>query len=821
MQPYDVTYPETIDNSSVLVDVKDSLVLKLAVDYNVGDKFIYPTATLAELQNWPPRGFLTLTDNRCPDELRAVSFYYTYIDTTRVAFAGLIVLPSTTDTYKPAIYTTISLNVIAEHHNILKNALINIENFLGIYTEQASIYTGDKNSTITERINKILQVAYTPVAWFEVSKNVLNIPNSVIFKNLSQNMGTNLIDNEIVLEWDFGDNTSSTLTYLDVKDVVPPDATNIIAVQKYPNINTIIKTYNSPGKFDVTLTVKNKYGSNSITLPSIVNARIQAPLPAEICVAGLQAKGAATPLVLGDVYRVPTNTQILVSVPIGNRPTTTPAPGDPPSPIYTYAGELCTSSGTPIDPIVSWTWVLSDDNLHGNSQETYASYSTGGLYSIILRVDTKYNCYRITNVMPPDFPDCEPILNSDIAYECGLIPKNVYGIDAIETTNLFLWMYSDCTNLSVRAAEYGLISQTFKCPQTNSLLLNQDKSFLAGLPNYENQLYEFETNFAFAKKTGLRSGEGGDVLLAWASGKAVTDPDSSQVIRLKLYNAYQSRYESITSLPPRPWNWLGIQYNDTLYFMLGTNPPYYPSAGGTANTSDTNMNLTCYKISTDTYYTCQVFSPSSFFGAASELMQNPFLYNGTINEHGNFAKYRLAVHNNIGYFLRDTVAGSVVTTTGMEVQSYLRSFYCTVGTPTVFISAFRKLTDMSGPARPEGRLVNLNDGVYFFNNSANVTVYRPTTQVWSTGYAVSSTTSFRSLQDTNVTNFDDPKNTLIASSDNDHTAYITFSYSQSATMKFNNTTLAFSSMSARPSPVCPINPINPTQTGTQWNMGIF
>jgi hypothetical protein len=33
--------------------------------------------------------------------------------------------------------------------------------------------------------------------------------------------------------------------------------------------------------------------------------------------------------------------------------------------------------------------------------------------------------------------------------------------------------------------------------------------------------------------------------------------------------------------------------------------------------------------------------------------------------------------------------------------------------------------------------------------------------------------------------------------------------------------LAFSSMSARPSPACPINPINPTQTGTQWNMGIF
>ena len=801
MQPFDVTYPESIDTDAILVTVKDSLFLKLGIDYNVGDPFIYPAATLNELSNWPPRGFLTLTDNRCPDENRAVSFYYTYIDTIRVAFAGLIVLPDTKDTYKPAIYTTISLNVIAEHHNTLKNVAINTENFLGIDTEQVALYTGDKSATITERINKILQVAYTPIAWFEVSKNVLNVPNSVIFKNLSQNMGANLIDNEIVLDWDFGDGTTAT--------------------QKYPDINSITKTYTSPGKFDVTLTVKNKYGSNSITLPDIVNARIEAPLPAEICLVGLQAKGAATPMVLGDLYRVPTNTQLLVSVPVGYRPTTTPAPGDPASPIYTYAGELCNSSGTPTDPIVSWTWVLSDDNPHGNAQETYASYSTGGIYSIILRVDTKYDCYRITNVMPPDFPDCLPILNSDVAYECSLIPKNVYGIDAIETTNLFLWMYSDCTNLSVRASEYGLISQTFKCPQVNSLLLNQDKSFLAGLPNYDQQVYEFETNFAFANRTGLKSGEGGDVLLAWASGKSIIDSDSSQVIRLKLYNAYQARYESVTSLPQRPWNWLGIQYNDTLYFMLGTNPPYYPSAGSTANTSDTNMNLTCYKISTDTYYTCQVFSPSSFFGAASELMQNPFLYNGTVNEHGNFAKYRMAVHNNIGYFLRDVVVGSTQTTAGTEVQSYLRNFYCTVGTPTVFISAFRKLIDMSGPARPEGRLVNLNDGVYFFNNSSNVTAYKPTTQVWNTGYAVSSTTSFRSLQDTNVTNFDDPKNTLIASSDNDHTAYITFSYSPSATMKFNNTTLAFSSMSARPSPVCTINPINPTQTGTQWNMGIF
>lgn len=812
MQPYEVTYPTTIDTDAVLVDVKDSLILKLAIDYNPGDVFIRPDATLQEIDQFPPRGFITLTDNRCQNENRAVSFYYTYIDTTRIAFAGLTVLPSTTDTYKPAVYTTITLNVIAEHHNVLKNSSIAIEQFLGIDTEVAAVDIN--NATITERANRILEIAYNPVAWFEANVNVIKVPNKVIFTNQTTGLGVNLKDNNITLEWDFGDNDYKVDPFdypkIYVDEIVPPNARNVIVVQTYPNINKVIKTYNNPGLYSVTLRATNKYGSSTITLPEIVNARIEAPNFAQICVTGLQTIGNAPQVVINNLFRTPTNAQLSLEVPTGIAPTTTPAPGEPPAQEYTYAGELVVDNQI-VDPITTWSWYLSDDNPHGNAQQTYANYTTGGIYSIILRVDTEFNCYRITNILPPTFPDCSILPISNYATDCGAIPQEIYGIDVIERTNLFLWLYTDSLKTTVRATEYGLISQTFKCPQVSQLTLNQDSSFLIGLDNYENQLYEFETNFGIAYKSGTYSGLGSLMVMFWASGRTPLQSPTAENVLVSTYSAYTTSYVSKAPFS-RTWNWMEIQYNDRAYFFLGTNPPYYPDAGGVPSTSDTNMNLTVYNIATETAYISQVFNPSSFFGAASELQQNPFSYSVDGNTHGNFAKYRLAVHQNIGYFLRDSIVGSS--------EYILRNFYCTVGTPTNFISGFRKLPDMSGPARSEGRLVNLSDGLYFFNNSVNISVFKPATQVWSTGYAVSSNVSFRSLQDTSITNFDNPKNTLLASSDNDHLAYISFSYSQAATMKFNNTTLTFSSMAARPS-YYSVDNVNPIQTGSQWTMGIF
>jgi hypothetical protein len=104
--------------------------------------------------------------------------------------------------------------------------------------------------------------------------------------------------------------------------------------------------------------------------------------------------------------------------------------------------------------------------------------------------------------------------------------------------------------------------------------------------------------------------------------------------------------------------------------------------------------------------------------------------------------------------------------------------------------------------------VPLSAGVYFFNNSGAVSAYNPTSGVWGTGGPGVNSTAFRSLQDGTADGFDSIDQTLLAASDNDKVAYLSFDYSSKAFIKFNEIDTTFSSVTSRPS-------------GGQWNMGIF
>jgi hypothetical protein len=53
-------------------------------------------------------------------------------------------------------------------------------------------------------------------------------------------------------------------------------------------------------------------------------------------------------------------------------------------------------SGSIVDPIQNYTWSLSDDLAHGNSNTARAVYSIGGTYDLILRTDTEFGSYKIT-----------------------------------------------------------------------------------------------------------------------------------------------------------------------------------------------------------------------------------------------------------------------------------------------------------------------------------------------------------------------------------------------------------------------------------------
>ena len=105
-------------------------------------------------------------------------------------------------------------------------------------------------------------------------------------------------------------------------------------------------------------------------------------------------------------------------------------------------------------------------------------------------------------------------------------------------------------------------------------------------------------------------------------------------------------------------------------------------------------------------------------------------------------------------------------------------------------------------------MVALSNGVYFFNNTGEVAVYNPTTNVWSTGGPGIGSPAFSSLQDIKVAGFDNSSNSLVATSDTNHNAYLSFDYSNSSFIKFSELDLTFSKLPDRP-------------LGEQFNMTVY
>ena len=127
----------------------------------------------------------------------------------------------------------------------------------------------------------------------------------------------------------------------------------------------ITKTYSTPGIYDVSLTVTNEFGSDEITIPYIVTARVEAPDEATIEFAPLTSQSYD-----GTVIRSKTN-EIISALVLTN-------------------GEQA------LDPIATYVWEFNDDLEHDDSDTAKALYSVGGIYDLKLKSETELGAYRIT-----------------------------------------------------------------------------------------------------------------------------------------------------------------------------------------------------------------------------------------------------------------------------------------------------------------------------------------------------------------------------------------------------------------------------------------
>lgn len=777
-------YPVSFDGNDNLYSVKDGLRVRLAEDYNPGDTIITVIADQETMLRFPNTGIITLTEQCSDPELRALSFSYT--SRTSNTFEGLVLFPEFKDSIKPKNITNVTQNVMAQHHNNIKDAVIAVQEFAG---KKGDIGDRPLEGTMEQRINYLRSIVLQPKAWFSVDKKIGLAPLTVTFKDQSFRLGSDGNSQSIKLLWDFGDTTTSVTSYISVisgisttqiasvspltisvTSVVPSTTTNVYAEDL--DGDTLVKTYADPGLYTVKLTVTNDFGSDSVTFNDLISARF--PAPSEACVTFISRTnqilnpGTPTggPYTTTPVLRAVINSIIDMYIPSGVNPNT---PG------ITYGGEKIID-GEIVDPITSYTWSLSDDLNHGNSSTTRAVFGVGGYYDMILRCDTQFGAYRITS------------------YEDAF--------DIVEKVNLWLWIYNQ-NKTEARVSEFGMLSEVFKTTVA-PLSLNVDDSFLVNtvlnpVANSTQQVKEFNRNVGFAQRTTSSSGNGGTGLLYWASGRGVGVSALTEKILSAEFNGFTQIYTSGFTKNlidiQRPWNWIGLASSKKVYFILGGVVGTIP-----ADTSPTNQakdevslsNLTAINPSNS-------FLPTNYKNGADELMENEVTYSGGLPVQGHMSVYRSTWSGDAGYFLRNQGTGTFFR---------IKSFYKTSGNTAEPFIDIRKLADMGGPSKIEGQLVSLSQGIYFFSNSGSVAAYNTITGVWGTGGTGVNSPAFRSLQDTTVQGFDNESQTLLCASDNDKIAYLSFDYSNNAFIKFNELDVTFSSVTSRPS-------------GDQWNMIVF
>lgn len=678
-------FPDSFDNDTTLYLVHDGLRLRLAEDYTPGDTSIAVDGDAAIMAKFPSTGLLTLTDQCSATDRRALSFSYT--GKTDTTFTGLILLDGFIDVAKSKRVTNVVQNIMAEHHNDLKDAIIAIETFVGVKDDTSLV---PLKGSLEARSNFLRKLVLEPRSWFNVNRRVGVVPLCVEFNDLSTRDPT-------LWTWDFGDGTISVISKTTI------DITGSIS-----------KCYYTPGAYDVTLTVENEFGSNTFTINDYVVAHVEAPDAATISFLPL-----ANQLYNDGIIRSRINNLINILVD--------------------------TNGEQSLDPIISYTWELGDDLNHEKGSSTVAAYSIGGIYDVRLRTDTLLGAFRYTK-----FPEV---------------------IDIVEDTNLWHFIFdpssSSGTTKVLYTYELGLFSETYKTSNLgDTLTVTRDASFLTGADDESRQTNEFLRNNGFAARTTVTSGNQGAILVYWAEGAA--SAVDSQNIQFREYNGFNQVWitPALSSLTRR-WNWIGLNAGNTLYFALGSTNS---SATNQVFTSVNLTNLSTSDISTPTY------------SNGAEILQSNV-------GSSEFSVYRSVWRDTAGFWLRNDDNGAFFR---------LKNFYGTDGTTSEPLQTIRKLTDIPGSTKYEGQLVAMSAGLYFFNNSGEVAVYNPTTNVWMTGGPGVSSPIFTALQDITVPGYDSATNTLLAASDGNHRTYLCYDYSTRAMIRYNEVDATFTAITARP-----------------------
>lgn len=259
-------YPSAIDSKDSLYEVANnaSNFLKQSLTYS-GKKIIVETT-----EGFPSMGLLRITNGNSQGEL----IYYK--SKTNNTFKDLIRGFAGSRQNQWNIGSSVSNSVCAEHHNAVKDAIIKLEENLGL---KENPNEESLNGLLKNQENKFLK----PKPLFRAYPTSGSAPLTVSFQNFSPGMAPNFLNGPLIrCFWDFGDGTTSTEknpihTYLQegsysVELVVASilGGQGIVTKNNYIKVDNTLKpnffyVKNSPDKFPILINKNISSGTSYST----------------------------------------------------------------------------------------------------------------------------------------------------------------------------------------------------------------------------------------------------------------------------------------------------------------------------------------------------------------------------------------------------------------------------------------------------------------------------------------------------------------------------------------------------------------------------
>jgi len=175
-------FPEAIDSKETLYEVKNNAETTLTQALPAGGKFI----VVEDTSKFPSKGLLRVGEELIYYAEKATGTF----KTLKRGFAGSVVKQWSKG-------TVVKNAVMAEHHNAVRDAIFNIQEYVGLLDDPAA-------DSLHGRIVAAERQLFSPKALFRAFPRVGASPLKVSFQNFSNDM------NNASFLWDFGDGTVST-----------------------------------------------------------------------------------------------------------------------------------------------------------------------------------------------------------------------------------------------------------------------------------------------------------------------------------------------------------------------------------------------------------------------------------------------------------------------------------------------------------------------------------------------------------------------------------------------------------------------------------